>query len=142
MFSELYNTEILTLSASLENAALNNPHGSARKVSKLCGSWVEVDVKLGEDGRVIEAAMRVQACALGQASAAILKAGIIGASLEALSSALDALSHMLKSNGAPPKGRFERLKILSGVADYPARHASTLLAFEAAVDAVERARVN
>jgi len=138
MFTELYNTEILSLSATLANEALDAPQGSARKVSKLCGSWVEIDVNM-ENGLVSEAALRVQACALGQASAAILKAQIIGADLETLIEARDDLAQMLKAAGEAPSGRFARLKLLTGVADYPARHASTLLAFEAAVEAVEMA---
>ena len=83
--------------------------------------------------------MRVQACALGQASAAILQEGIIGAKLADLSGARNALRAMLKENGEAPKGRFENLKLLAGVADYPARHGSTLLAFDAAVAAVDMA---
>ena len=139
MFTELYNTEILSLSATLKNETLDAPQGSARKVSKLCGSWVEIDVNL-EGGVVSEAALRVQACALGQASAAILKTQIIGASLDDLLAARDALRDMLKSAGEPPTGRFERLKLLAGVSAYPARHASTLLAFEAAVEAARQAQ--
>jgi len=138
MFEELYNTDILTLSATLENAALSSPDGTSRKVSKLCGSWLEIDIKISE--RVVtECALRVQACALGQASAAILKNAIIGASLTELSSARDRLSDMLKKGGEPPAGRFEKLAVLSGVSKYPARHTSTLLAFEAAVAAFENA---
>ena len=139
MFTELYNTEILSLSATLKNETLDAPQGSARKVSKLCGSWVEIDVNL-DGGIVSEAALRVQACALGQASAAILKTQIIGASLDDLIAARDALRDMLKSAGEPPTGRFERLKLLAGVSAYPARHASTLLAFEAAVEAARQAQ--
>ena len=139
MFTELYNTEILSLSATLKNETLDAPQGSARKVSKLCGSWVEIDVNL-DGGVVSEAALRVQACALGQASAAILKTQIIGASLDDLIAARDALRDMLKSTGEPPTGRFERLKLLAGVSAYPARHASTLLAFEAAVEAARQAQ--
>ena len=139
MFTELYNTEILSLSATLKNETLDAPQGSARKVSKLCGSWVEIDVNL-DGGIVSEAALRVQACALGQASAAILKTQIIGASLDDLIAARDALRDMLKSAGGPPTGRFERLKLLAGVSAYPARHASTLLAFEAAVEAARQAQ--
>ena len=139
MFTELYNTEILSLSATLKNETLDAPQGSARKVSKLCGSWVEIDVNL-DGGVVSEAALRVQACALGQASAAILKTQIIGASLDDLIAARDALRDMLKSAGEPPTGRFERLKLLAAVSAYPARHASTLLAFEAAVEAVRQAQ--
>jgi len=141
MFTDLYSPDILTLSATLENAALPSPDGSARKVSKLCGSWLEIDLDV-EDGVVSDCALRVQACALGQASAAILKEAIIGASSEELTIARDGLRAMLKTDGEPPAGRFAKLAILQGVAKYPARHTSTLLAFDAAVaafeDAVER----
>ncbi len=138
MFDDLYNTDILTLSASLKNERLEAPDGTTRKVSKLCGSWLEIDVNM--DGLVVsEVALRVQACALGQSSAAILKQGIIGASLEELSEARDALREMLKAEGEAPKGRFEKLDLLKGVKAYPARHTSTLLAFEAATEAVEMA---
>ena len=136
MFDDLYNADILGLSATLENAALDAPDGTARKVSKLCGSWLEIDLKI-DDGVVTDCAMRVQACALGQASAAILKASIIGAKLEELVVARDGLRAMLRDGGDPPAGRFARLSLLAGVAAYPARHTSTLLAFEAAVLAFE-----
>ena len=136
MFDDLYNADILGLSATLENAALDAPDGTARKVSKLCGSWLEIDLKI-DDGVVTDCAMRVQACALGQASAAILRASIIGAKLEELVVARDGLRAMLRDGGDPPAGRFARLSLLAGVAAYPARHTSTLLAFEAAVLAFE-----
>jgi len=135
---DLYNSDILTLSSSLRNERLEEPDGTSRKVSKLCGSWLEIDVNM--DGNVVgEAALRVQACALGQASAAILKEKIVGASLPELIAARDALKAILKSGGHPPEGRFARLELLKGVSAYPARHTSTLLAFEAAVEAVKRA---
>lgn len=136
MFTDLYNTDILTLSATLKNERLENPDGTSRKVSKLCGSWVEIDVNV-EDGKVSEYALRVQACALGQASAAILQEQIIGATLHDLTRARDTLLEMLKKDGEPPQGRFERLALLAGIRAYPARHTSTMLAFEAAVEAVE-----
>lgn len=141
MLDDLYNTDILTLSASLRNEALENPDGTARKVSKLCGSWLEIDVMI-DDGIVSACALRVQACALGQSSAAILKEAIIGASLEEIDTARDELRAMLKEGGKPPSGRFSKLALLKGVADYPARHTSTLLAFDAAAEAVERAIAN
>ena len=141
MFDDLYNTEILTLSASLKNERLEKPDGTARKVSKLCGSWLEIDVKM--DGDVVsDVALRVQACALGQSSAAILQQGIIGAKLEEIIEAREALREMLKNEGEPPQGRFEKLALLKGVKAYPARHTSTLLAFEAAAKAVELALKN
>jgi len=141
MFDDLYNTDILTLSASLKNERLDAPDGTSRKVSKLCGSWLEVDVNMDGD-MVSEVALRVQACALGQSSAAILHQGIIGANLEEIMEARDALRKMLKQEGEAPKGRFEKLMLLKGVKAYPARHISTLLAFEAAAEAVEAALQN
>lgn len=138
MLDQLYNTDILTLSSSLENDRLEAPQATARRVSKLCGSWLEIDVRL--DGDVVfDVALRVQACALGQASAAILKNNIKGATLAEITEARDALSAMLKQGGQPPEGRFAQLSLLMGVAEYPARHTSTLLAFDAAVDAVQAA---
>lgn len=138
MLGSLYNTDILTLSAGLKNTRLESPDASVRKVAKLCGSWVELDIKM-DAGTAADYALRVQACALGQASAAILQEGIIGATLEDIRVARDALRAMLKEGGEAPKGRFENLKLLAGVADYPARHGSTLLAFDAAVQALEMA---
>ena len=139
MLGKLYSTDILTLSSTLKNAALPDPDGTSRNVSKLCGSWVELDVKM--DGEAVaDVAMRVQACALGQASAAILQAHIVGATLDELVEARDGLRAMLKEDAAPPTGRFERLALLEGVRAYPARHQSTMLAFEAAVEAVKRAQ--
>jgi NifU-like protein involved in Fe-S cluster formation len=138
MLGTLYSSEILTLSSTLQNAALEAPDGTSRKVSKLCGSWVEIDVMT--DGDIVQdVALRVQACALGQASAAILKEQIVGASLDELIAARDGLRAMLKEKAVPPSGRFVRLAMLEGVRGYPARHQSTMLAFEAAVEAVEKA---
>jgi len=138
MFDDLYNTDILTLSASLKNERLESPQGTSRKLSKLCGSWLEIDVMM-EGDKVSECALRVQACALGQSSAAILQQAIIGATLYEIIEARDALRNMLKSDGEAPKGRFEKLVLLKGVKAYPARHISTLLAFEGAAEAVEQA---
>lgn len=134
MIDDLYSSDILALSATLRNEHLDAPCGHARKLSKLCGSWVEVDLVM-DAGAVTDCAVRVQACALGQAATAILKAHIIGARLDELIAARDGLRAMLKENGAAPTGRFAELKKLAGVQAYPARHASTLLAFDAAVDA-------
>lgn len=140
MLGTLYSSDILTLSSTLQNAALDAPDGTSRKVSKLCGSWVEIDVKM-DGGFVQDVALRVQACALGQASAAILQEQIIGASLGDVVAARDGLRAMLKESDEPPTGRFKRLDMLEGVKAYPARHQSTMLAFEAAVAAVEMATV-
>jgi len=90
-----------------------------------------------EGDKVSHCTLRVQACALGQSSAAILKDAIVGTTLGELIDARDAFRAMLKENGATPKGRFDKLALLKGVVDYPARHTSTLLAFDAAVEAVK-----
>ena len=136
MFSDLYNTDILSLASTLENGQLEMCDGTSRKVSKLCGSWLEIDLRVNE-GKVSDMAMRLEACALGQASAAILKESIVGATLHELVIARDGLRAMLKERAEPPTGRFARLGLLAGVTAYTARHISTLLAFDAAVAAME-----
>lgn len=136
----IYSQKILALAASTPRAGrLTTFQGSADKIAKLCGSTITVDVILDEAGRVADFAQDVRACALGQASAAILGSNIIGADLMEIRSARDALRAMLKEGGPSPSGRFSDLSVLSTVKDYPARHASTLLSFEAAVDAVTAA---
>jgi NifU-like protein involved in Fe-S cluster formation len=139
VIDDLYSAKVLTLAANMPLAGrLAAPQASSRKVSKLCGSVVTVDLSL-KDGRVADFAQDVKACALGQASAAVLGANVIGASLAELESARDALKAMLKAGGPPPEGRFSDLRVLEVVRDYPARHTSTLLAFEAAVEAAREA---
>jgi NifU-like protein involved in Fe-S cluster formation len=139
MIDDLYSAKVLALAANLPRLGrLAEPHGSAEKVSKLCGSRVTVDVQV-EGDRVADFAQDVKACALGQASAAVLGAQVIGASVQELESARDQFRAMLKAGGSPPEGRFSDLAMLAPVKDYPARHASTLLAFEAVCDAVRRA---
>ncbi len=134
---DLYNMDVLSLAANIQNIGrLESPQGTSRKVSKLCGSWLEVDVNM-IDGVVSEFALRLQACALGQASAAILSENMIGANIEEITTARDALFALLKHGGEPPKGRFKKLALLADVANYPARHTSTMLAFDAAVEAIE-----
>jgi len=139
MIDDLYSARVLRLVANIPHAGrLAAPDASAEKVSKLCGSKITVDVTL-TDGRVSDFAQDVRACALGQASAAVLGANIIGADLGEIEVARDALYAMLKAGGPHPEGRFSELSVLEPVKDYPARHASTLLAFEAAVEAVRKA---
>jgi len=135
MIDALYSDTILALAANMPGAGrLATPDASAERVSKLCGSRVTVDLVI-KDGRVSDFAQDVQACALGQASAAVLGAHVIGASVAELQLARDQLSAMLKTGGPAPQGRFADLAVLEPVKHYPARHASTLLAFEAATAA-------
>jgi NifU-like protein involved in Fe-S cluster formation len=135
MIDDLYSSNILRLAANMPRAGrLAAPHASAEKVAKLCGSRIRVDVTL-EDGRVADFAQEVKACALGQAAAAVLGAHVVGATPREIEVARDAFRAMLKTGGPPPAGRFSDLSMLEPVKDYPPRHASTLLAFEATVEA-------
>jgi NifU-like protein involved in Fe-S cluster formation len=139
MIDELYSAKILKAAANMPRAGrLADPEGSSEKVSKLCGSRVIVDVKL-KDGKVSDYAQEVKACALGQAAASIMGEHAIGASLDEIESARDALRAMLKAGGPAPQGRFADLAMLAPVKDYPPRHTSTMLAFEATAEAVRRA---
>ncbi|MET0294973.1 MAG: iron-sulfur cluster assembly scaffold protein [Phenylobacterium sp.] len=139
MIDDLYSAKVLRLAAHIPHLGrLAAPDGSAEKVSKLCGSRVVVDVAV-EEGRVTDFAQDVKACALGQASAAVLGANVVGANLAEIELARDGFRAMLKAGAEAPKGRFADLAMLAPVKDYPARHASTLLAFEAAAEAVRRA---
>jgi NifU-like protein involved in Fe-S cluster formation len=139
MIDELYSAKILKAAANMPRAGrLAAPDASAEKVSKLCGSRVTVDVRL-KDGRIADYAQDVKACALGQAAAAIMGEHALGASVEEIESARDALRAMLKQGGAPPEGRFADLAMLAPVKDYPPRHASTMLAFEATAEACRKA---
>ena len=142
MIDDLYSAKILKLAANMPRSGrLPTPDASAEKVAKLCGSKIAVDVVM-KDGRVADFAQDVRACALGQAAAAVLGAHVVGADLAEIEVARDALSAMLKADGPAPTGRFSELAVLQVVKDYPARHASTLLAFEAAVAAVRLASAN
>ena len=139
MIDDLYSAKILGLVANMPRAGrLAEPDGSAERTAKLCGSRIVVDVTVEED-RVADFAQDVHACALGQAAAAVLGAHAVGATLSEIEAARDALRAMLKSDGPDPQGRFSDLSVLRPVKDYPARHASSMLAFEAAADAVRKA---
>jgi NifU-like protein involved in Fe-S cluster formation len=139
MIDDLYSAKLLALAANLPRSGrLPAPDASVEKVAKLCGSRVVVDVAVQGD-RVADFAQDVKACALGQAAASVLGANVVGASLEELELARSQFRAMLKEGAPAPEGRFSDLSMLAPVKDYPARHASTLLAFEAAVEAVRRA---
>ncbi|HYE44182.1 MAG TPA: iron-sulfur cluster assembly scaffold protein [Caulobacter sp.] len=141
MINDLYSARILALAANMPRAGrLAAPQGSAERVAKLCGSRITADVALDEAGAIADFAQEVQACALGQAAAAVLGENVIGASSDEIETALEAFRAMLKEGGPPPEGRFKDLAVLQPVKDYPARHASSLLAFEAALAAVRQAQ--
>jgi len=137
---DLYHGRVLELASDIPHLGrLDAPHGAATKVSRVCGSVVSVELKL-KDGVVSEIAVHPKACALGQAATAVLAMHAIGATPGEIRDARDRLGAMLKQGGPAPAGRFWELRHLEGVRDYPARHASTMLAFDAAVDALEQAQ--
>ena len=139
MIDDLYSAKLLALAANMPRIGrLAAPDASVEKIAKLCGSRVVVDVVV-EGGRVADFAQDVKACALGQAAASVLGAHVLGATAEELELARDQFRAMLKDGATAPDGRFSDLAMLAPVKDYPARHASTLLAFEAAVEAVRTA---
>lgn len=139
MIDDLYSAKILKLAANLPRAGrLAAPDASAERVSKLCGSKAVVDVVV-RDGVIVDYAQDVKACALGQAVAGIVGEHIIGATVEEVEAARDALKAMLKQGGPAPTGRFADLALMGSVADYPPRHASTLVAIEAAAEAARKA---
>lgn len=138
-FSDLYSNRILEIAgAARQMPRLENPDATARKVSRVCGSVVEVDLNL-DGGRVAAYGATVNACALGQTSAAIVAERIIGSTPEELRAVRDQMAAMLRADGVPPSGKWDDLKYLEPVRGFPARHASTLLVFDAIVDALERA---
>ncbi len=142
--AELYHNRVLELAANIENVGtLEHAHGSATKTARICGSTVRVDVKLSDDGQTVsDIAVDPKACALGQAATAILSENAVGATVDEIIAARDAMKAMLKDDGEPPRGRFYELRHLEGVRDYPPRHASTMLAFEAILEAIETARTS
>ena len=139
---KLYSSRILALAADIPHLdRLDAPDATVKKRSPLCGSTVTVDVKV-EDGRIADFGQDVKACALGQAATAILAEHAVGATYDELVEARDQLKAMLKDGAEPPRGRFWELRHLEGVRDYPPRHASTMLAFEAVLEAIETTRTS
>jgi NifU-like protein involved in Fe-S cluster formation len=139
MLSDIYNQRILELAADIPRLGrLPEPDGTARAHSKLCGSTVTVD--LTTDGEVVtDFAHDVKACALGQASSSIMARHVVGASVEELREVRESMRRMLKENGPAPVGRWAELAALEPVRDYKARHASTMLTFDAVVEALDQA---
>lgn len=137
MLNDVYNAKILDLAGNIPRLGrLEKPDASATAHSKLCGSTVVVDVKMA-GGQVTDFAHDVKACALGQASSSIMATHVIGSSPAELRSLREAVRKMLKENGAPPSGKWADIALLEPVRDYKARHASTLLTFDAVVKAID-----
>lgn len=138
MLNDIYNHRILALAANIPHLGrLTEPDASATARSKLCGSTVTVDLKL--DGDVVTAfAHDVKACALGQASSAIMGQHVIGSTAEELRRVREAAVRLLKADGEPPQGKWEDLKVLVPLREYKARHASILLTFDAVASALDQ----
>lgn len=138
MLNDVYNTRILELAGNIPRIGrLAAPDATATVHSKLCGSTVTVDIKM-RGGVVTDFAHEVKACALGQASSSIMARNVIGARTEELREVRETVRRMLKENGAAPAGKWEDVKVLEPVRDYKARHASTLLTFDAVISAISQ----
>ena len=136
--NDLYSEKILDLAANaLQPARLTAPDASARKVSRVCGSVIEVDLAV-RDGVVVDYGHDISACALGQTSAAVVAREIVGTPVDEVRALRAQMHAMLKENGAPPTGKWSDLKYLEPVREYRPRHMSTLLVFDAMVEALDK----
>ena len=133
---DIYSQRILELAANIPRAVrLASPEASATAHSKLCGSRVTIDLAMRGDV-VADYGQSVKACLLGQSSAAVMGREIVGSTAAELRAVGAAMRKMLKEGGPPPEGRWADLAVLEPVRDYKARHASTLLVFDAVEDAI------
>lgn len=133
---KLYSQRILALAADMPRTTrLTNPTATAKKRAPLCGSMVTVDVVL-QDGKITDFGQDVKACALGQATAAVVGAVIIGLTPAQIKQGRDEIYAMLKSDGPVPNAPFEALEVLLPAKEYQNRHASIMLAFDATLDAL------
>jgi NifU-like protein involved in Fe-S cluster formation len=138
MLSEVYNKRILELAGNIPRLGrLPQPDATATAHSKLCGSTVTVDLRMDGD-TVTDFAHEVKACALGQASSSIMARNVIGAKAPELRALRENVRKMLKENAGPPDGKWADIAVLEPVRDYKARHASTLLTFDAVVSAIDQ----
>jgi NifU-like protein involved in Fe-S cluster formation len=136
MLNDIYNKRIIELAGNIPRLGrLADPDASAMAHSKLCGSTVKIDLKM--DGPVVsDFAHDVKACALGQASSSIMASHVVGSTANELRELREIVRKMLKENGSPPQGKWADIALLEPVRDYKARHASTMLTFDAVVDAI------
>lgn len=136
--SDLYSDKILDLAGNaIAPGRLADADASARKVSRVCGSVIEVDVKV-RDGVIVGYGHDISACALGQTSAAVVAREIVGTPVADFRGLAGQMHAMLKQNGPPPAGKWSDLAYLEPVREFRARHMSTLLVFDAVVEALEK----
>jgi NifU-like protein involved in Fe-S cluster formation len=137
--SDLYSQKILEIAANQPiPGRLVAPDASSRRVSRVCGSSIEVDISVSETGEISAYGHKISACALGQTSAAIVATNIVGTPIAEFRAVREQMTAMLKANGAPPGGRWADLAYLEPVRDYAPRHTSTLLVFDAVVEALDK----
>jgi len=137
--TDLYSDRILEIAGNQPRPGrLATADASARRVSRICGSSIEVDVAV-TDGVITGYGHEISACALGQTSAAIVATHIVGTPVAEFRRVREEMTAMLKDNGVPPAGaRWVDLKYLEPVRDYRPRHTSTLLVFDAVNDALDK----
>lgn len=136
---QLYSRRILALTTAIPHlGALPEFDGKAMRRSPQCGSSVTAYVAM-EGGRIADFRQEVRACALGQASASVLGQGVIGRSRDEIAATRDALEAMLTTKADPPAAPFAELEALLPAREYPNRHASILLAWNATLDAIDQA---
>lgn len=138
MLNDVYNRRILELAGNIPRLGrLEHPDASATAHSRLCGSTVTVDVTMDGD-TVVDFGHVVKACALGQASSSIMARNVVGARADELRALRETVRRMLKEHGPPPaEERWSDIAVLEPVRDFKARHASTLLTFDAVVSAID-----
>ncbi len=138
MLNDIYNNRILELAGNIPRVGkLAAADASATAHSKLCGSTVTIHLKM-ENDTVTDFAHEVKACALGQASSSIMARNVVGSKAAELRDLRETVRRMLKENGAPPAGKWADVAVLEPVRDYKARHASTMLTFDAVVSAIDQ----
>jgi NifU-like protein involved in Fe-S cluster formation len=138
---DIYSQRILELAGAMPRTQrLATPEATAKAHSKLCGSTVTVDLVM--DGDVVtDYGQSVKACLLGQSAASVMGREVVGSTAAELREVGAAMRKMLKEGGPPPKGKWRDLAVLEPVRDYKARHASTLLVFDAVEDAIAQIEV-
>ena len=136
--SDLYSEKILDLAGNaVQPGRLAGADASARKVSRVCGSVIEVDLVV-RNATITGYGHEISACALGQTAAAVVAREIVGTPVAEFRQLREQMHAMLKEDGAPPQGKWSDLRYLEPVRDYRARHMSTLLVFDAVVEALEK----
>ncbi|MBW9055821.1 iron-sulfur cluster assembly scaffold protein [Rhizobium mesosinicum] len=135
---DIYNSKILEFAGNIPlTGRLDDADASAQAHSRLCGSKVRIWLKM-EGDRISAFSHDVKACALGQASSSIMARHVVGATSGEVRQAREDMLAMLKADGEGPDGRFADMRYLLPVRDYKARHASTMLTFDAVVDAISQ----